>query len=74
MQNLLADGVIPQLDTLIATAVEARFPLQPLSELASAFGVQEATLRQWITRGQLVAVKRGRRLYSHRLLSLRGSG
>ena len=46
-------------------------PLQPLSELAQGFGVQEATLRQWVTRGQLVAVKRGRRLYSHPLLRLR---
>ena len=73
MQHLLADGVIPQLDTLLASAVEARFALQPLSELAAGFGVQEATLRQWVTRGQLVAVRRGRRLYSHPLLSLRGS-
>ena len=73
MQHLLADGVIPQLDTLLASAVEARFALQPLSELAAGFGVQEATLRQWVTRGQLVAVRRGRRLHSHPLLSLRGS-
>ncbi|WP_185974791.1 MerR family transcriptional regulator [Deinococcus detaillensis] len=63
--------MIPQLDTLLAAAVEPHSPLQPLSELASAFGVQEATLRQWVTRGQLVAVKRGRRLYSHQLLYLR---
>ncbi len=71
MQDLLADGTTPQLDVLLAVAVEASSPLQPLSELAQGFGVQEATLRQWVTRGQLVAVKRGRRLYSHPLLRLR---
>ncbi|WP_161883810.1 Fic family protein [Deinococcus alpinitundrae] len=71
MQDLLADGVLPQLDILLAAAVEATSPLQPLSELAQGFGVQEATLRQWVTRGQLVAVKRGRKLYSHSLLRLR---
>lgn len=71
MQDLLADGVIPQLDVLLASAVEATSPLQPLSELAQGFGVQEATLRQWAARGQLVAAKRGRRLYSHPLLRLR---
>lgn len=71
MRNLLADGVIPQLDVLLAASAEARSPLLPLSEMAQGFGVQEATLRQWVTRGQLVAVKRGRRLYSHPLLRLR---
>lgn len=70
MQDLLADGVTPQLDILLALSVEAVSPLRPLSELAQGFGVQEATLRQWVTRGQLVAVKRGRRLYSHPLLRL----
>ncbi|WP_425145141.1 MerR family transcriptional regulator [Deinococcus sp.] len=48
--------------------------MQPLSELAAELGVQEATLRQWVSRGQLVAVRRGRRLYSHPLLTLRGKG
>ena len=59
MQNLLADAVIPQLDTLLALAVEAGSTLLPLAELAPEFKVQEATLRQWVSRGQLVAVKRG---------------
>ncbi|WP_420594259.1 Fic family protein [Deinococcus sp.] len=71
MQELLADGVLPQLEVLLAAAAETRSPLQPLRELAKEYGVQEATLRQWVTRGQLVAVKRGRRLYSHPLLRLR---
>lgn len=74
MVNLLADGVIPQLDRLLAASVEERSPLRPLRDLAADFGVQEATLRQWVTRGQLVAVKRGRRLYSHPELLLRESG
>lgn len=46
MQDLLVDGVIPQLDTLLAAAVEAGSPLWPLSELAIGCGVQGATLRQ----------------------------
>ncbi|MFN4250455.1 Fic family protein [Deinococcus sp.] len=73
MAGLLADGAIPQLDRLLAAAVEAHSPLRPLSELAADFGVQEATLRQWVTRGHLVAVKRGRRLQSHPELLLRQS-
>ena len=59
------------IDVLLAAAVEALHPLRPLRELAAEFGVQEATLRQWVSRSQLVAVRRGRRLYSHPLLLLR---
>lgn len=40
--------------------------------MADHFGVQESTLRQWGTRGQLIAVKQGRRLHSHESLVLRG--
>lgn len=71
LQHLLADGVIPQLDLLLAARVEEHTPLLPLRDLADQFDVQEATLRQWVTRGHLVAVKRGRRLYSHERLLLR---
>ena len=71
LQHLLADGVIPQLDLLLAARVEEHTPLLPLRDLAAQFDVQEATLRQWVTRGHLVAVKRGRRLYSHERLLLR---
>lgn len=73
MQHLLADAVIPQLDLLLTAAVEAREALLPFSDLAPLFGVQEATLRQWVTRGQLVAVRRGRKLHSHPLLLMRGN-
>ena len=66
MEALLMEGVLPQLDALIAAAVEAKQPpLLTLRELAPQFGVQEATLRQWVTRGKLIAVKRGGRLMSH---------
>lgn len=66
MEGLLMEGVLPQLDALIAAAVEAREPpLLTLRELAPQFGVQEATLRQWVTRGKLIAVKRSGRLMSH---------
>ena len=75
LEDLLAGSVIPQLEALMVAAIEAQGQqLQPLRALsdASALGVKEATLRQWVTRGQLVAVKRGGRLYSHPELLLRG--
>jgi len=59
-----------QLDRLIVSVVEAQEELLELRDLAPGFGVQEATLRQWISRGRLLAVKRGRRLVSHRRLFL----
>jgi hypothetical protein len=71
MHGLLADSVTPQLDILLAEAVETQGPLLPLREFAAVFGVQEATLCQWVGRGQLVAVKRRGRLYSRPLLRLR---
>lgn len=75
MEELLMEGVLPQLDALIAAAVEAREPpLLTLRELAPQFGVQEATLRQWVTRGKLIAVKRGGRLMSHPELLVEAQG
>lgn len=66
MEALLLEGVLPQLDALIVGAVETEDPpLVTLRDLAPTFGVQEATLRQWVTRGKLIAIKRGGRLMSH---------
>ena len=66
LETLLMDGVLPQLDTLIVRAVEHESgPLLTLRHLAPSFGVQEATLRQWVSRGKLIAVKRGGKLLSH---------
>ncbi|MFB9993606.1 Fic family protein [Deinococcus oregonensis] len=73
LQQLLTEGTLPQLNLLIAAAVEAKTPLQPLRELAPELGVQEATLRQWVQRGHLIALKRGGRLLSHSELLVRPS-
>lgn len=73
MQHLLADAVKPQVDVLLASAAESLSPLQPLSQMAAELNVKEATLRQWVTRDQLVAVKRGRKLFSHPRLVLRAN-
>lgn len=70
LEALLREGVQPQLDRLIIAAVETGQELRELRDLAPMFGVQEATLRQWVTRGRLIAVKRGRRLVSHPKLFL----
>ena len=73
LEELLASSVIPQLEALIVAALEARGKeLQTLRALAEApeMGIKEATLRQWVTRGRLIAVKRGGRLYSHPALVL----
>ncbi|MHA0040152.1 Fic family protein [Deinococcus sp. PESE-13] len=74
MQNLLADGVVPQLDLLLVKLAQEQEPLRPLADLAAHLGVQEATLRQWVSRGQLIAVKQGRKLYSAPSLFLRLTG
>lgn len=73
LEELLASSVIPQLEALIVAALEAQGnELQTLRALAevSEMGIKEATLRQWVTRGRLIAVKRGGRLYSHPALVL----
>ena len=56
------------MDGLFVAALEAQGKeLQTLRALAEApeMGIKEATLRQWVTRGRLIAVKRSGRLYSH---------
>jgi fido (protein-threonine AMPylation protein) len=65
LETLLLEGITPQLDALIVAAVGAQEALRTLRELAPQFGVQEATLRQWVIRGKLLATKRGGRLVSH---------
>lgn len=72
LEALLYEGLKPRLDQAIATALEQKEALQELKELASYFDVKEATLRQWVSRDKLIAIKRGNRLYSHPKLDLRG--
>lgn len=67
---LLCEGLQPRLDRLTVLALEQREPLVELPELAAQIGVKEAALRKRIERGTLLAIKRGRRVYSHPLLVL----
>jgi fido (protein-threonine AMPylation protein) len=71
LEALLVEGVRPRLDVLIAAALERREPLLALRDLALQLGVQEVTLRQWVLRDKLIAVKRGKRLYSHAKLRIK---
>lgn len=72
LQLLLCEGLLPRLDTLIALALERHEPLLDLAEVSARLGVKEGTLRQRIARGRLIAVKRGKKLYSHPHLALPG--
>jgi Fic family protein len=67
---LLCDGLLPRLDRLIAIAFERREPLLELAAVAAQLNVREDALRQRIHRGRLIAVKRGKKLYSHPRLAL----
>ena len=67
---LLCDGILPRLNQLIIIALEQREPLLELPEVAARLGVKETALRKRIERRTLLAVKRGKRLYSHPLLAL----
>ena len=67
---LLCDGIFPRLNLLIIIALERQEPLLELPEVAARLGVKETALRKRIERGTLLAVKRGKRLYSHPLLAL----
>ncbi len=70
LEGLLCEGLSPWLDKMIITNLERLEPLQEFRELAPRLGVQESTLRQWVHRGKLIAVRRGKKLYSHPRLLL----
>jgi fido (protein-threonine AMPylation protein) len=70
LENLFCEGLQPNLDKTIIALIERQEPLIEFKSLASQFGVQESTLRQWVHRGKLIAVKRGKKLYSHPKLLL----
>ncbi|WP_187293842.1 Fic family protein [Gloeobacter kilaueensis] len=70
IEALLCSGLLPRLDRLIAIAFERQSALQPLREVAEHFAVKEATLRKWIERGKLIALKRDNKLLSHPRLYL----
>jgi excisionase family DNA binding protein len=50
---------------MILINLERQESLMEFKELAPRMKVQESTLRQWVHRGKLIAVRRGKKLYSH---------
>ncbi len=70
LSQLLCEGLQPRLDTMIVVAMERQDSLLELSSVAARLGVKEATLRQRIHRGAHLAIKRGKKLYSHPDLAL----
>jgi len=70
LEALLYEGLQPRIDRMIATSLQHREPLLEFKELAPQFKVKEGTLRQWVNRGKLIALKQGNKLYSHPKLYL----
>lgn len=68
--QLLCDGLLPRLDLLIALAMEKHERLMELPAVAAQLGINEGALRVRIHRGKHIAVKRGKKLYSHPRLAL----
>lgn len=65
LEELLYEGLVPRLDQMTAASLETTTPLMTFEELAPLLGVKPVTLRQWVSRNKLIAVKRNGRLYSH---------
>ena len=70
LKELLYLGLKPRLDTIIVTALKQQESLLMLRELTDYFQVKETTLRQWIKRDKLIAIKENNKLYSHPKLYL----
>lgn len=68
--QLLAAGLQPRLEQMVATTLALKESLLTFKDLALHFGVKEATLRQWVKRNKLIAIKRANKLYSHPRLYL----
>src|SRR5579859_6276110 len=62
LEALLFEGLSASMDPLIAAALERQEPLMEFRSLAPVLNARESTLRQWVHRGKLIAIKRGNRL------------
>lgn len=70
LKELLYLGLKPRLEKMIITALNIKEPLLILKDLSDYFQVKETTLRQWIKRDKLIAIKENNKLYSHPKLYL----
>lgn len=72
LETMLCEGLLSALDSVITGALRRSEPLMGFPALARHFGVKEVTLRQWVSRDKLIAVKQQGRLFSHPRLYLGG--
>ena len=70
LENLLYIGLKPRLDQMIIQTLKVQENLFILKDLTDYFQVKESTLRQWIKRDKLIAIKENNKLYSHPKLYL----
>ena len=70
LSQLLCEGLLPRLDMMTILAMEKQEALMEMPEVAAQLGIKEDTLRQRIQRGRHLAIKRGKKLYSHPRLAL----
>jgi Fic family protein len=70
LAQILCEGLLPRLETMIVLAMEKQEPLLDLPEVAARLRIKEDALRQRIQRGKHLAIKRGKRLYTHPRLAL----
>ena len=68
--DLLCEGVLPRLDRLIVLTQERLAALSELAAVAERMGIAEAALRQRNHCGRHLAIKRGKKLYSHSHLAV----
>ena len=68
--QLLCDGLLPRLDLMIVLAMEKHEQLMELPGVAAQLGINEGALRVRIHRGKHIAIKRGKKLYSHPRLAV----
>jgi Fic family protein len=70
LSQLLCEGLLPRLDLMTILAMEKQEALMEMPEVAAQLGIREDALRQRIQRGKHLAIKRGKKLYSHPRLAL----
>lgn len=70
LKELLYLGLKSRLEKMIIMALKQGEKLLLLRDLTDYFQVKETTLRQWISRDKLIAIKENNKLYSHPKLYL----
>ena len=64
----MIESVLPQLETIIVLALEQTEELKDFDSLSVELGVKPNTLRKWLERKKLIAIKRNNKWLSHSYL------